>query len=200
MANAVGRRDPIGERVISAMNRQDAAEHLRDLLRSLTPSDAQIVAARYMGIPGAVLAASLGVSVRWIDKIEQHVAAELISQPTLFTDVDAIRSLRDFAEDRVSGVLQEFLLDETLPATVHIKDHLRQREQRCKMCGRPVQYRPIAVDATERASRRKGMPRENGRPREYCSNRCRQRAYRDRQRVSRGISLTLAHDLSTPPA
>lgn len=56
MADAVGRRDPIGERVISVMSRQDAAEHMRGLLRSLTPSDAQVIAARYMGIPGAVLA------------------------------------------------------------------------------------------------------------------------------------------------
>jgi hypothetical protein len=169
MVESVGRRDPIGERVISAMSRQEAAEHLRDLLRSLTPSDAQIVAARYMGIPSTVLATSFGVSVRWIERIEQHAATELISQPSLFTNVDAIRSLRDFAEDRVSGVLQEFLLNETLPTTLYIKDYLWQREQRCKVCGRPVQYRPIAVGATARASRRRRMPRENGRPREYCS-------------------------------
>lgn len=190
MAHAAGRRDPIGERVVSAMSRQDAAEHLRDLLRSLTPSDAQVVAARYMGIPGAVLALSFGTSVRWIDNIEQRVAAELASQPTFFTDVDALLSLKDFAEDRVGGVLEEFLLDETLPTTVHIKDYLRQREQRCKVCGRPVRYRPIAVGATARASRRRGMPGENGRPREYCSNRCRQRAYRDRKRQQRrSVSL-----------
>ena len=188
MADAVGRRDPIGERVISVMSRQDAAEHMRGLLRSLTPSDAQVVAARYMGIPGAVLAVSFGASVRWIDKIEQRVAAELASQPTIFTDVDALQSLKDFAEDRVSGVLEGFLLDEALPATAHIRDYLRQREQRCKVCGRPVRYRPIAVDATARASRRREMPRETGRQREYCSNRCRQRAYRDRK-----LKLKLTH-------
>ena len=199
MADAVGRRDPIGRRVIAAMSRQDAAEHLRDLLRSLAPSDAQIVAARYIGIPSTVLAASLGVNVRWIDRIEQHAAAELTSQPTLFTDVDALRSLRDFAEDRVSGVLREFLLDETLPATVHIKDHLRLREKRCRVCGRPLLLRPIAVEATARASQRRGMGRENGRPREYCSNRCRHRAYRDRRRLDRGSSPILGHDLSTTP-
>lgn len=185
MAGAVGHRDPISERVISAISRQDAAEHMRALLRSLTPPDAQIVAARYTGIPSTVLAASFGVSVRWIDKIEQRAAEQLISQPTLFTDVDALRSLKDFAEDKVSGVLQEFLVDETLPATAHIKDYLRQREQRCKVCGRPVQNGPIAADVTARVSRRREVPRKNGRPREYCSNRCRQRAYRDRQRVNR---------------
>jgi hypothetical protein len=185
MADVVGRRDPIGERVISAMSRQEAASHLRGLLRSLAPSDAQVVAARYMGIPGAVLAVGFGASVRWIDKVEQRVAAELGPQPTIFTDVDALRGLKDFAEDRVSGVLEEFLLDETLPATAHIKDYLRQREQRCKVCGQPVRYRPIAVDATARASRRRGTPRETGRPREYCSNRCRQRAYRNRKREHR---------------
>lgn len=200
MAGAAGRRDPISKRVISAISRQDAAEHMRAVLRSLTPSDAQIVAARYTGIPSAVLAASFGVSMRWIDKIEERAAAQLISQPTLFMDIDALRSLKDFAEDKVSGVLQEFLLDETLPATAHIKDYLRQREQRCKVCGRPVQYRPIAVDVTPRGSHRRGMPRENGRPREYCSNRCRQRAYRDRQHAKEGISPTLTHDLSTPSA
>jgi hypothetical protein len=159
---------------------------MRALLRSLTPSDAQIVAARYTGIPSPVLAASFGVSMRWIDKIEQAAPDQLISQPTLFTDLDALRSLKDFAEDKVSGVLQEFLLDQTLPATAYIKDYLRQRERRCKLCGRPAQYRPVAVDVTSRANRRREMPRENGRPREYCSNRCRQRAYRDRQRINRG--------------
>ena len=75
MTHAAGRRDPIGERVISAMSRQDAAEHLRDLLRSLAPSEAQVVAARYMSIPGAILAESFGTSVRGIDKIEQRAIA-----------------------------------------------------------------------------------------------------------------------------
>jgi hypothetical protein len=200
MMHAAGRRDPIGERVISAMSRQDTGAHLRDLLRSLAPSEAQVVAARYLGIPGAVVAESFGTSVRGIDKIEQRAAAELASQPTLFTDLNALLSLKNFVEDRVSGVLEEFLLDETLPATVHIKDYLRQREQRCKVCGRPVRYRPIAVDATARASRRRGIPGENGRPREYCSNRCRQRAYRGRKRVNSGDRLALTDDPSTRPA
>jgi hypothetical protein len=186
MGGAVGRGDPISERVISAMSRQDAAEHMRALLRSLTPSDAQIVAARYTGIPSAVLAASFGVSVHWINKIEQYAAEQLISQLTLFIDLDALRSLEDFAEDKVSGVLQEFLLDETLSATARIKDYLRQRDRRCKACGRPVQYQPIAPDVAARAGNRREVPRENGRPREYCSNQCRQRAYRDRQRENSG--------------
>jgi hypothetical protein len=192
MASVVGHKDPISERVISAISRQDAAGHMRALLRSLTPNEAQIVAARYTGIPSAVLAASSGVSVRWIEKLEQHAAEQLISQPTLFTDLDALRSLKDFAEDKVSGVLHEFLVDETLPATAHIKDYLRQREQGCKMCGRPVQRVFIGMTVSARVNRREEVPRENGRPREYCSNRCRQRAYRDRQRITNGISLTQA--------
>jgi hypothetical protein len=181
MADSAGRRDPIGERVASAMSRQEAAVHLHNLLHSLAPSDAQVVAARCMGIPRAVLAVSFRTTTHWIDKVEQRVTAELVFQPTIFTDVYALRCLEDFAEDRVSGVLEEFLLDEALPATGHIKDYLRQREPRCQACGRLVQYRP-----TTRVSRGRGMPHETGRPREFCSNRCRQRAYRDRKRMSKG--------------
>jgi hypothetical protein len=167
------------------MSRQDGAKRLGDLLRSLDPTDAQVVAARYMGIPGTVLAESFGTSVRGIDRIEQRVIAELGPNPTLFTDFDALLSLQDFAEDRVSGVLEGFLLNETLPTTAYIKEYLRQREPRCKVCGRQVRYRPVAVGATQRASRRREAPRENGRPREYCSNPCRQQAYRDRKRQQR---------------
>src|ERR1700753_2216306 len=99
MTHTAERKDPIGEHVISTMSRQDAAEHLRDLLRSLAPSEAQVVAARFMGIPGTILAESFDTSVRLIDKVEQRAIVELVSQPTLFTNVDALFSLKNFVED-----------------------------------------------------------------------------------------------------
>jgi hypothetical protein len=139
--------------------------------------------------------------VRRVDQIEQRVAADLsLHQPNLFTDYDALLSLKDFTEDRVSGVLEEFLLNEALSATAYIRYYMQQREQRCKVCGRQMLHRPMAVDGSVRASRRKEMLSENGRPREYCSNRCRQRAYRDRKLANRRGQPTATDDRSARPA
>lgn len=166
------------------MSREVGAEDMRTLLRSLFPEDAQILAACCTGIPRRVLAASCGMSEYRMKKREARIIFELTVQQSLLTDADALQRLKAFVDDGVNAVLTEFLLNQNLPSTLHIEDYLRKLRQPCKFCSGPIQRSPgVETDSRWRAAIL------TGRPREYCSDTCRQKGQPKRKQEADGQQI-----------
>jgi hypothetical protein len=158
-----GHSDPTADRVVSALARDGANELLRrELRRHLTYEEALVLAAGAAGIPLVLVASRLGKSERTIQRMVHSSGRRLRFEMTEFFTVRH-GPLKDIMADAPTGVLDQIVrADGALMALVD--EYLARRAGSCRACDAPVEW-------TAR-----------GRPREYCTNRCRQRAYRARAR------------------
>jgi hypothetical protein len=154
------RSDPTGDRVISALSRDAANELLRRELSRLSDEERLIVAARSIGVPLIVLASRFGGTERMVRLTERYALLRLRYPVVSYRYVEE-GALKEALGEGAANVFSEIVSKDSALITL-IEEHSTKRTGICKVCKASIQG-PVA-----------------GRRREYCSNRCRQRAYRTR--------------------
>lgn len=157
----------------SAVDGPVAAEVLRKALDGLSERKRLVIAARLSGVSLILLARRFVVSITQIRR-EEAQAFSRMRHPYLSTPLVA------FSEEQPTRFLAEIWQeDHSLSKLIH--EYRGQDQPHCKQCGGPVGWpKEDRVRQSE-----VGYGRLSGCRRLYCSNACRQTAYRARRRTRR---------------
>jgi hypothetical protein len=166
MRRRTGFRDPTSERGISAVDRAAAEALLLDALDALTEIERLVLAARFCGLPRAMLATRFGTTR---DRI-RHVESSAVSK------IEGTNLLTAFIGEEPAGILADLVRrDWGLAALMDM--YQSDGPPFCRQCAGPI---GTAKQGDWSVADWLSLSRA-GRPPRYCSARCRQRAYRARR-------------------